>query len=435
MSVEHNLLASAANAPRRAPALGAVDHRGWRARVAALFERLGVGLDPQAVVGRLGPAERKFVEIVRAMLVEPRFLILDEPTASLEPAAARRVLDLMTTLRDHGVGLAFVSHRLDEVQAIADRVTVLRDGTRVTERAAPGLSTTEMARLMVGDRPQESVRRASRGPEQEVLLRLREVRVTDDGECFDLDVRRGETVAVTGLVGSGAAAFVAMVGGAEPLRGQAEIDGREVPWRTPRDAQEHGVGFIPEDRKTRGLVLEHSSAVNVSLASLRSVSRAGIVSRRRLLARAEDYRRRLDVRTTSMEAPVASLSGGNQQKVMVAKWLAAGVRLIAVEEPTQGVDIAGRAQIHELFRDFTAAGGAVVLFSTDVREVLGLADRVAVFRHGRLHDVHPAGELDETQLTALTAGEQRSAWAQASPDPRPGHALHPAAIGLLGDPR
>jgi ABC-type sugar transport system ATPase subunit len=435
LSVEHNLLASAVTAPRRAPALGAVDHRGWRARVSALFERLGVDLDPQAVVGRLGPAERKFVEIVRAMLLEPRFLILDEPTASLEPAAARRVLDLMATLRNHGVGLAFVSHRLDEVQAIADRITVLRDGARVIERPAAGLSTTEMARLMVGDRPQESARRAPLGAAQEVLLRLRDVRVAEDAESFDLDVRRGETVAVTGLVGSGAATFVSMVGGAEPLRGRAEIDGRVVPWRTPRDAQGHGAGFIPEDRKSRGLVLEHSSAVNVSLASLRGVSRAGMVSRRRLLARAEDYRRRLDVRTTSMQAPVAALSGGNQQKVMVAKWLAAGVRLIAVEEPTQGVDIGGRAQIHELFRDFTASGGAVVLFSTDVREVLDLADRVAVFRHGRLHDIHPARELDQAQLTALTAGEQRTAAASAAPDPHPAPAPDPAATGPLGEPR
>jgi ABC-type sugar transport system ATPase subunit len=345
------------------------------------------------------------------------------------------VLDLMATLRGHGVGLAFVSHRLDEVQAIAERITVLRDGARVAERPAAGLSTAEMARLMVGDRPQESMRRTAVGAAQKILLRLREVQVAEDGECFDLDVRRGETIAVTGLVGSGAASFVSMVGGAEPLRGRAEIDGREVPWRSPRDAQRHGVGFIPEDRKTRGLVLEHSSAVNVSLASLRGVSRAGIVSRRRLLARAEDYRRRLDVRTTSMEAPVASLSGGNQQKVMVAKWLAAGVRLIAVEEPTQGVDIGGRAQIHELFRDFTDAGGALVLFSTDVREVLGLADRVAVFRHGRLHDVHPAGDLDEAQLTALTAGEHRSAGEPDAPDPRLGLAPGPAAPGPLGDPR
>jgi ABC-type sugar transport system ATPase subunit len=405
LSVEHNLLASAQTAPRRARALGAVDHGSWRRHVTSLFSRLGVDLDPRALVGGLGPAERKFVEIARAMVLEPRFLILDEPTASLEPAAADRVLGLMRTLRDAGVGLAFVSHRLDEVAATADRITVLRDGARVAVQPIEGLRARDMARLMVGDRPQESVRRAESTVRPEVLLSLRDVQVSEDGGMFDLAVHAGETVAMTGLVGSGAATFVSMVGGDVPLRGRAEMDGRPVALRTAREAQAHGIGFIPEDRKARGLVLEHSCADNISLASLGQVARAGRVSRRRLLARAEDYRTRLDVRMAGVTVPASALSGGNQQKLMVAKWLASGVRLIAVEEPTQGVDIGGRAQIHDLLRDFTGAGGAVVLFSTDVREVLGLADRVAVFRHGRLQHVHPAADLDETRLTALSAGE------------------------------
>ncbi|NEK56991.1 sugar ABC transporter ATP-binding protein [Geodermatophilus sabuli] len=406
LSVEKTLLASAADVPRRVTGLGAVDHRAWRRRVRELLHRLGVDLDPRALVGTLGPAERKFVEIARAMVTEPRFLVLDEPTASLEPAAADRVLTLMRTLRTHGVGLAFVSHRLDEVAATADRVTVLRDGQRVAERPSAGLTTAEMARLMVGDRPQESLRPAVPTVRPEVLLRVHEVRVSDDGGAFDLDVHVGEILAVTGLVGSGAARFVAMVGGDVPLRGRAEIDGRPVPLRTARDAQAQGIGFIPEDRKARGLVLEHSCAVNISLASLGQVATAGRVSRRRLLRRAEDFRTRLDIRMPSLDAPASTLSGGNQQKVLVAKWLASGVRLLAVEEPTQGVDIGGRAQIHDLLHEFTAGGGAVVLFSTDVREVLGLADRVAVFRHGGLSRVHPVGDLDQARLTALTAGEE-----------------------------
>ncbi|SFL39089.1 sugar ABC transporter ATP-binding protein [Geodermatophilus ruber] len=408
LSVEKTLLASAADVPRRASRLGAVDHRSWRRQVQELLHRLGVDLDPRALVGALGPAERKFVEIARAMVTEPRFLILDEPTASLEPAAADRVLALMRTLRGHGVGLAFVSHRLDEVAATADRVTVLRDGQRVAERASAGLTTAEMARLMVGDRPQESVRPDTSTVRSEVLLRMHDVRCSDDGDAFDIDVHAGEILAVTGLVGSGAATFVSMVGGDVPLRGRAEVDGHEVRLRTARDAQAQGIGFIPEDRKARGLVLEHSCAVNISLASLGRVSTAGRVSRRRLLRRAEEYRNRLDIRMPSLGAPASALSGGNQQKVLVAKWLASGVRLIAVEEPTQGVDIGGRAQIHDLLREFTAAGGAVVLFSTDVREVLALADRVAVFRHGCLSRVHAFDDLDQARLTALTAGEDDS---------------------------
>jgi ABC-type sugar transport system ATPase subunit len=408
LSVEHNLLAGAAHPPRRAPLLGAVDHRTWRRRVSALLERLGVPLDPRALVGSLGPAERKFVEIARAMLLEPRFLILDEPTASLEPEAAEQVLGLMRTLRGQGVGLAFVSHRLDEVVAAADRVSVLRDGALVAERPVAGLSTNAMARLMVGERPQSSARRAS-SVRPEVLLRLRDVQVMEGGPAMDLDVHAGEILALTGLMGSGAATVVSMVGGDVPLRGRADVDGTPVTLRTARDAQRHGIGFIPEDRKSRGLVLSQSCAVNISLASLHKVARHGQLSGRRLLDRAQEYRHRLDIRMTGPEVPAAVLSGGNQQKVMVAKLLASGVRLMAIEEPTQGVDIGGRAQIHDLLRDFTADGGAVVLYSTDVAEVLALADRVCVFRHGRLTHVQSAADLDDHRLTSLTSGEEDDA--------------------------
>jgi len=414
LSVEHNLLAGARRPPRRAALFGAVDHRDWRRRVAGLLDRLGVHLDPQALVGSLGPAERKFVEIARAMLLEPRFLILDEPTASLEPEAAEQVLTLMRTLRGQGVGLAFVSHRLDEVVAVADRLTVLRDGARVAERRVAGLSTPEMARLMVGDRPQTSARRSST-VRPDVLVRLRDVQVVEGGPAVDLEVHGGEILALAGLMGSGAATVVSMLGGDVPLRGRAEIDGRPVALRTARDAQRHGIGFIPEDRKARGLVLGQSCAVNISLASLGEVARHGQVSRRRLVDRAEDYRRRLDIRMAGPEVPAAVLSGGNQQKVMVAKLLASGVRLMAVEEPTQGVDIGGRAQIHDLFRDFTAGGGAVVLYSTDVSEVLALADRVCIFRHGRLTHVRPVDELDDHRLTSLTSGEDDGSRAAVRP--------------------
>jgi ABC-type sugar transport system ATPase subunit len=434
LSVEHNLLAGTASAPRLA--VGSIDHRRWRRRVGALLDRLGVHMDPRSLVGSLGAAERKFVEIARAMLLEPRFLVLDEPTASLEPAAAEQVLELMRTLRGQGVGLAFVSHRLDEVVATADRVTVLRDGARVAERAVAGLSTADMARLMVGDRPQVSLRRES-SVRPEALLSVRDVRVIDGGTPLDLDVHAGEIVAFTGLMGSGAATVVSMLGGDVPLQGRAEVGGVPVVLRTARDAQRHGIGFIPEDRKARGLVLAQSCAVNVSLASLGQVARAGVLSRRRLVARAEEYRRRLDIRMTGPEVPAAVLSGGNQQKVMVAKLLASRVRVMVVEEPTQGVDIGGRAQIHDLFRDFTAGGGAVVLYSTDVAEVLALADRIGIFRHGQLTRLLPAAELDEHLLTALTAGEDALAppGSVGAPPPEPGPPTPPSLVPSRGEYR
>ncbi|BBX62105.1 ribose import ATP-binding protein RbsA [Mycobacterium saskatchewanense] len=404
MSVEHNLLAGARRPPRSAKALGAVDHVRWRDRVLRAFDALQVDLDPRITVRALGPAERKFVEIARAMLFNPRFLILDEPTAAMEPAAAKRVLRMMRTLRDRGLGLAFVSHRLDEVVATADGITVLRDGARVARRPAVGLTTRELATMMIGDRSAQSAPRRSSRAGSDVLVALRGVRVGNTRGGVDLDVHAGEILAVTGLPGSGAEALVAMLAGDVPLPGTCRLGGKPVRISNVRDAHRHGVGLIPEDRKGRGLVVGQSCAFNVSLASFGRVSRYGWLSRQRLLRRAEHYRDLLGIRMAAPDVPVATLSGGNQQKVMIAKLLASEVRVMAIEEPTQGVDIGGRAQIHDLLGDFADKGNAVLLYSTDLAEVLALADRIAVFRHGHLAELWPASELDERDLAARVVG-------------------------------
>ncbi|WNG87817.1 sugar ABC transporter ATP-binding protein [Mycobacterium sp. ITM-2016-00317] len=410
MSVEHNLLAGTPRPPRRAKAAGAVDHGRWRTRVEELFERLGVRVDPRAVVSSLGPAERKFVEIARAMLREPRFVILDEPTAALEPSVADQVLELMCTLRGQGLGLAFVSHRLDEVIATADQVTVLRDGRRVDQRLAADLSTTDLTTMMIGERPRRQRPRRSTSAQPEVLVGLRDLRIVDGRAGVDLDVHEGEILAVTGLLGSGAATVVAMLGGDVPLRGTCEVAGKHATICSVRDAQKWGIGLIPEDRKGRGLVVEQTCAFNVSLASFDRVGRSAWLSRRMLHRRAEDYRTRLGIKMAGLDVAAATLSGGNQQKVMIAKLLASDTKVMAIEEPTQGVDIGGRAQIHELLRDFVAEGGkAVVVYSTDIAEVLTLADRVAVFRHGALAHVLPANDLDEPTLAALVVGDPQPA--------------------------
>ncbi|CAN5860676.1 sugar ABC transporter ATP-binding protein [soil metagenome] len=406
MSVEHNLLAGVRRPPRNGKALGAVHHTQWRDRVTQLFTRLGVSVDPRSLVGSLGAAERKFVEIARAMLLEPRYLILDEPTAALEPAAAEQVLALMKTLRSQGLGLAFVSHRLDEVIATADQVTVLRDGARVDHRPAAGLTTAGLATMMIGDRPSDRLVDRPSSVRSEVLVGLRDLRVVDGARGIDLDIHAGEIVAVTGLLGSGAATVVAMVGGDVPLQGGCELAGAPASIRSVRDAHALGIGLIPEDRKGRGLVVEQSCAFNISMASFRRVARRSWLSRRRLHSRAEHYREQLDIRMGGPDAPAATLSGGNQQKVMIAKLLASDVRVMAIEEPTQGVDIGGRSQIHALLSDFVADGNAILVYSTDLAEVLALADRVAIFRHGALAHLLPAADLDERRLAALIVGDQ-----------------------------
>jgi len=409
MSVEHNLLAGVTRPPRSHRALGAVDHSRWRSRVRELFDRLGVDIDPRAMVGALGAAERKFVEIARAMLVQPQFLILDEPTAALEPAAAQRILNLMRTLRQQGLGLAFVSHRLDEIVAIADEVTVLRDGQCVHHQEIDTLTTRGLAAMMIGDRVDSAVPTRVSTAHDDVLVRLREVKVAEHATGVDLDIHAGEIVAVTGLVGSGAETLTAMVGGDIPLCGYCEIDGKPVAVRSVRDAQRHGIGLIPEDRKARGLVIEQSVAFNISLGSFARVGRLYWLSRRSLIRRAEYYREELGIKMPTPTAPAVALSGGNQQKVMLAKLLASNVRVMVVEEPTQGVDIGGKSAIHDLLRAFVTEGNAVLVYSTDLSEVLGLADRVAVFRHGALTHVLPTAELAEHQLAALVVGDGTTA--------------------------
>lgn len=398
LSVADNVYGVGKPPPRRSWLPVAVDKGDVRRRVRETFHSLGIELSPDVLVRSLGPAERKFVEIARAMLLTPRFLILDEPTASLEPQASRSVLDLLMRLRERGVGLCFVSHRLDEVLQISDRVTVLRDGRRIACEAREGLTEEKLADLILG-RKHVSRRGSGSRATGEVILSLSGVAVAPDATPVAFEIQRGEIFGLTGLLGSGASRIVRMIGGAEPLLGTLQIEGRPVRINKPRDATRLGIGFVPEDRKAAGLVPEQSVAVNISLASLNKVSTAGLLSPRAIDRRGDAFRAKLDIRTPSVRAAVKSLSGGNQQKVMLAKWLASGVRVLAIEEPTHGIDIGGKDQVHVLLREFVAEGGTIVVSSTDASEVLELCDRIGIMRHGALTAVLSADELTHTNVT------------------------------------
>ncbi|MEA2269041.1 MAG: ribose transport system ATP-binding protein [Solirubrobacteraceae bacterium] len=404
MTVAQNILGVNAAPPRRR-FTRTVDRRAVERTVEALLSRLGIEIAGTRLVRSLGPAERKFVEIARAMLIEPRFLVLDEPTASLEPSAAERVLTLLRRLRAQDVGLLFVSHRLDEVLRIGDRVTTLRDGRRVSCLPATALDEDRLAHLITGGVAKVDVHRRPRPPAEGRAIEVSGLRLVAGRQPISFNVDRGEIFGLTGLLGSGAERVVRMLGGAEPLRGTLKVDGVPRRLRTPRDAQRLRIGFIPEDRKAAGLIADQSIAMNVSLASLHTVSRAGVLRHRDIRERAERYRAELRIKAPSVRAPVSTLSGGNQQKVMLAKWLASGVRILVVEEPTHGIDIGGKAQVHDLLRRFAAGGGTVVVASTDVGEVLDLCHRVGVMRHGGLTHLLSAHELTSARVTALGARE------------------------------
>ena len=377
-----------------------VDKRELERRVAHMLTQLGIEIAPDALVRDLGPAERKFVEIARAMLLRPQFLILDEPTASLEPRGAQGVLALLERLGQQGVGLCFISHRLDEVLRISDRVTVLRDGKIVATVETAGQTEQNLAELIIGGAQRKAARATRSVESDQVALRVRDLHVRPGLPSVDFEVKKGEIFGLTGLLGSGAAEVVHMLGGSRPLTGALEVYGEPVTVRAPADASRAGIGFIPEDRKAVGLCQEQSVAINVALPALRKVATAGWVNRATLEERAEGYRSSLDIRTPSVRAAVKTLSGGNQQKVMLAKWLASGVQILAIEEPTHGIDIGGKVQVHELLHKLAGEGGAIVVASTDVHEVLDLCDRVGIMRHGALLDVLESDALSHAELAA-----------------------------------
>jgi ribose transport system ATP-binding protein len=428
MTVASNLVGLSRRLPRRR---GVLDRRELNRRALEILEPYGFDLDPDQLVGSLDPASRKMVDIARALALNPRFLILDEPTVSFGPQASAMVIETLKRLRDRGLGLCYVSHRLDEVSEIADEVTVLRDGS-VVHRFGGASRPADMAKAMSGDAISVDLgSRESSGAvgdrrsevDEQGERRAAETEVSDQ-EPFEgasvwmartsvhpdteVPIRRGEVLGLAGLVGSGASRFVRCLGGAE-ARAMLTLSAgsEEMTIHTIRDARRAGVAFIPADRKRRGIVPQLSVAKNISLASLARVTRFGLQQKKLLRQIASEFQQSLSIKIASVDAEAATLSGGNQQKVMIARALATGAEILAIEEPTQGVDIAARQQIHDLLRGFAAAGGTAVAASTDVDELHLFCDRIAVFRHGRLSTVLVGDDMNsiKVMLAAVDAGD------------------------------
>ena len=413
LTVAENVLRLTVGAPRRRW-LSVIDRRAMDRQVREDFDSLAIDIPANALVRSLPATERVFVEIARAMLLKPRFLILDEPTASLEPRAATNLLTLLDRLRSQGVGLMFVSHRLDEVMRLADHMTVLRDGRVVGRLTGQEATEAELARLIIGARQDPAPAAGSgeagalgdgnRTPAEEPALSMSDIRLTEDAPPAGIEVHEGEILGLTGLLGSGITEVTRMLGGVIPPTGDMEVYGQPVEIRTPHDAQRMGIGFIPEDRKELGIIPDQSVALNISLASLPAVATAGVLSNSGIDQRAREYRTKLDIRLASIHARAKTLSGGNAQKVLIARWLASGVRILVVEEPTHGIDVGAKTQVHALLEDFAAAGGAIIIASTDVREIVTLCDRIAIFHDGVLDEVLSKDVIGQARSEASRSG-------------------------------
>ncbi|MFH5822880.1 sugar ABC transporter ATP-binding protein [Georgenia sp. AZ-5] len=375
-----------------------LDRRGMNREAAALLRAVGLDVAPATPVRRLSLAVRQVVEIVRALSREPRVLILDEPTSSLSEQETDELFDRVRQITRQGVGVIYISHRLEELERIADRVTVMRDGRVVGEGLPASTPLPQLVRLMVGrDLAEEFPNRAVELGE--TLLTVEDLSVPGRVEGATFTLRAGEVVGIFGLVGAGRTELLRGLYGLEPAHGRATLRGRQlVPGGSPRRSLESGLALVPEDRHGWGLVLPLSIRDNVCLSSLDDCSSFGFLSRPSLEALAKRFTAALRVKAPNVKVPVRNLSGGNQQKVVIARALAAGSDVILLDEPTRGVDIGAKIEIYELVARLAADGKGVLVVSSDMPEVIGLSDRILVMSHGRLRAEFPRRQVTQEAL-------------------------------------
>jgi ribose transport system ATP-binding protein len=384
---------------------GLLDDRALERQARELLAELGVDIDPRTEVRRLGAASMQLVEIAKALSQDARVLIMDEPTASLARSEVEALFRIIDRLKARGIAIIYITHRLEEVMAVADRVTVLRDGRLVGTRPTSELDVEALIEFIVGSAVGQALEHGERSVDRSgtPLLSLRAVSTATGLDGIDLDLYAGEIVGIAGLLGSGRSELARAVFGIDALTaGEIHLRGERVRIRRPADAIEHGIVLVPEDRRTQGLVLSHSVERNLTLALLQRLSRGGLLDDGEGAQIAERYVARLGIRTRSLDTPVQRLSGGNQQKVVLAKWLATEPDVLILDEPTVGVDINTRSEIADLVRSLADQGNAVLVISSELAEVLALADRILVLRDGRVHNsVGRADVADEPELHRL----------------------------------
>ena len=383
---------------------GGVDWRKLHSRAERLFASLGVAQKVNVPVRGLSVADQQLVEIAKALSVEARVLVMDEPTAALSTHEVERLFAITRQLRERGVALLFVDHRIDEVFAIADRVSVLRDGSHVITAAVSDLTPEETIRHMVGRRV-ESLYPKEEASVGEVALEVRGLTRRGTFNDVSFKVRRGEIVGLGGLVGAGRSEVARVLFGIDRAdAGEVWVLGKKAIIESPADAMRLGIVYVPEDRHEHGLVLDFSIAANVSLPIVRRLSQFLVMDRDRERDLATEYSKQLQVRSTSVWQKVSGLSGGNQQKVVIAKWLATRPTVLLLDEPTQGVDIGAKAEVHRIISQLAAQGLAIVLISSELPELMGMADRVLVLHEGRIAAAFGRDELSQERIMAAATG-------------------------------
>jgi len=389
----------------REPAkLGLVDFHRMESDCAALLERVGAEFSPNDLVSRLSVAQQQLVEIAKALSRDARILVLDEPSATLTERELDRLFALIRDLRQHGVAMVYISHRLEEIFEIADRVTVLRDGKHATTAPTSELTREDIIRHMVGRDLSDFIPSTTSRASDEVL-RLEGLTAHGRFRDVNLVVRAGEIVALAGLVGSGRTEVARAVFGADPVdSGRVIVGGLEAHIRSPRAAIALGIGLATEDRKAQGLVLGLGVSANITLADLRAIARYGFIRHTAETAAAGRFVDQLRIRTPSLRQQARLLSGGNQQKVVLAKWLFTECRMLILDEPTRGIDVGTKNEIYQLMNELCSQGRAILMISSELPEVIGVAHRIYVMREGRMMGELAREEATQEKIMRLATG-------------------------------
>ncbi|MGJ5206890.1 sugar ABC transporter ATP-binding protein [Bradyrhizobium sp. HKCCYLR20261] len=382
-----------------------IDRATLRAKVRPLIDRLGADFAPDTPLAELSLAQRQLVEIIKALSLNARCVIMDEPTSSLTLSETERLMQVIAGLKADGVSVIFITHRLNEVVQCADRAVVLRDGRTVGTLTRGELNPAAMIRLMIGRDLRSLYVPPAAPPGATVLDVVNAVTSTYPRKAVSLQLRRGEILGLAGLVGSGRTELARAIFGVEPLlAGGISLDGEAVRISTPRAAIDRGIYLIPEDRKGCGLLLDFPIAENISLPDLASYASLGLVDRSRETDNADRQRERLKIRAPDVKMQVGTLSGGNQQKVVLAKWLSMRPKVLIFDEPTRGIDVGAKQEIYDMLRRLADAGVAILMISSDMEEVVGVSDRIAVMHEGRISGFLARSEFSEHNVLQLAVG-------------------------------
>lgn len=396
LDIAENIMAG--RQPTRA---GRVDWQAMYRKAHGLLQQLGVGLDPRTKARNLSVAQQQTVEIARALSLNAKLLIMDEPTSSLTLTEVAELFRIIRQLREAGTAIIFISHRLEELFAVADRVTILRDGYYVGTREMAEVTTGELVQMMVGRQIDEMFPKQE-APVGNVRLAVKNLTAAGKFEDVSFEVRAGEILGLAGLIGAGRTDVARALFGIQPVSsGTIKVEGRDVRIRSPQQAMELGIGFVPEDRQHHGLVLPMSIAANITLPILPRLAAAGWLREREAEQVAVRAARRLEVRSAGVNQKAKELSGGNQQKVVLAKWLETNPRILILDEPTRGIDVGTKAAVHQLMSDLASQGVAILMISSELPEILGMSDRILVMREGRVSGELTRAEATQEKLMAL----------------------------------